>query len=87
MNAAARALAPKKWGRAVWTLPPAATPIPGSAGDSRLMGDAPDRSVTVFGHEERTIFCDRNADRAAPDLLVGKMMLSCYAGMDDVRQP
>jgi hypothetical protein len=53
VNAAAGA-APKKWGRAVWPVPPA-TPMPGSAGDSRLMGDAPDRSVAVFGHEERTI--------------------------------
>jgi hypothetical protein len=34
------------------------------------MGDAPDRSVAVFGHEERTILCDRNADQAAPDLVI-----------------
>ena len=33
------------------------------------MADAPDRAVAVFGDEER--IRDRDADRPAPDLLVG----------------
>src|SRR5689334_10500050 len=34
------------------------------------MGNAPDRTIAVFSHEQRTILRDRNADWASPDLRV-----------------
>jgi hypothetical protein len=54
----------------VYSLPPAATLTGRVSGDRRLIGHSPDRAVAVFAYKQRTILCDRNADRAAPDLVI-----------------
>src|ERR1700716_357490 len=51
-------------------LAAAMEPTPSWRGRLR-MGAAPDLSFAVLAHQQRAILRDRNADRAAPDLLVG----------------
>ena len=45
--------------------------IPSIVGRDLLMADAPDSAVPVFGDEERTVLCDRDADGLAADPLIG----------------
>src|SRR3954451_4223504 len=41
-----------------------------STGAGLWMRNAPDRSIAVLGHEERTILRNRNTNRPAPNLFV-----------------
>ena len=42
------------------------------ASSAALIGNSPDRAAAIFGHEQRAVVRDRDADRPAPYLRVGE---------------